>query len=149
MSKWISVKEAAGKYNLEEEYIRLWVDMKVIVGYLKDCTLVVGDQSLRTFLTLKERGVNQAYVAILEHFCIDQSAACMTYVTLLGARNKEIEMYREAKRQRDTFRGMCLEQNEQIRDLKIELEFERTGCRDCWLKKLCMRIRKIKAHRYV
>lgn len=149
MSKWISVKEAAGKYNLEEEYVRLWVDMKVVVGYLKDCTLVVDDQSLRAFLTLKERGVNQAYVAILEHFCIDQSEACMTYVTLLGARDKEIEMYREAKRQRDTFRGMWLEQNEQIRDLKIELELERTGCRDCWLKKLCMRIRKIKAHRYV
>lgn len=149
MSKWISIKEAARKYNLEKEHIQLWVDMKAVVGYFKDCTIVVDDQSLRAFLKLKEQGISRAYVDILEHFCITQSGNCMTYAINLGARDKEIEMYREAKKQRDTFRGMYLEQIDRISDLEFELDLERNSCCKCWLKKLCMRIRKIKTHRLV
>ena len=29
MSEWISVEEAAKKYNLKKEYIQLWVDMQL------------------------------------------------------------------------------------------------------------------------
>lgn len=36
MSEWISVEEAAKKYNLKKEYIQLWVDMRVIMSYFKD-----------------------------------------------------------------------------------------------------------------
>lgn len=34
MSEWISVEEAAKKYNLKKEYIQLWVDMRVIMSWL-------------------------------------------------------------------------------------------------------------------
>lgn len=47
MSEWISVEEAAKKYNLKKEYIQLWVDMRVIMSYFKDYKTVVNDESLR------------------------------------------------------------------------------------------------------
>ena len=43
MSEWISVEEAAKKYNLKKEYIQLWVDMRVIMSYFKDYKTVVND----------------------------------------------------------------------------------------------------------
>ena len=146
MSEWISIKEAAKKYNLDEEYIQLWADMRVVTAYLKEYnTVVVNDECLRAFLKVKEKGDSLAYVQMLERFCINQSETCVTYDYLLGAREKEIEMYREAKTQRDALRRMWLEQNDQMRDLAVELALEQTCCYKCWLKKLCMTIKKIKA----
>ncbi|WP_417008773.1 hypothetical protein [Bacteroides congonensis] len=146
MSEWISIKEAAKRHNLDEEYIQLWADMKVITAYLKEYnTVVVNDECLRAFLKVKEQGKVLAYVGMLERFGISKSEACVTYAYLLSARDKEIEMYREAKTQRDAFRRMWLEQNDQMRDLAVELALEQTCCYKCWLKKLCMTIRKITA----
>ncbi len=54
MSEWISVEEAAKKYNLKKEYIQLWVDMRVIMSYFKDYKTVVNDESLRGFLKTRE-----------------------------------------------------------------------------------------------
>ena len=146
MSEWISVEEAATKYGIEKEYIQLWADMKVITAYLKEYnTVVVNDECLRAFLKVKEQGNTLAYVKMLERFSISQSETCVTYAYLLSARDKEIEMYREAKTQRDAFRRMWLEQNDQMRDLAVELALEQTCCYKCWLKKLCMTIKKITA----
>lgn len=146
MSEWISIKEAAKKYNLDEGYIQLWADMRVVTAYLKEYnTVVVNDECLRAFLKVKEQGNTLAYVKMLERFSISQSETCVTYAYLLSARDKEIEMYREAKTQRDVFRRMWLEQNDQMRDLAVELALEQTCCYKCWLKKLCMTIKKIKA----
>lgn len=146
MSEWISIKEAAKRHNLDEEYIQLWADMKVITAYLKEYnTVVVNDECLRAFLKVKEQGDSLAYVKMLERFSISQSETCVTYAYLLSARDKEIEMYREAKTQRDVFRRMWLEQNDQMRDLAVELALEQTCCYKCWLKKLCMTIKKITA----
>lgn len=143
MSEWISIKEAAKRYSLDEEYIQLWADMKVVTAYLKDCHTVVNDENLRAFLKLREQGFN-AYLTILERFCIGRADTCITYALLLGARDKELLLYKEAKSERDALRRMWLEQNDQMRDLAVELALEQTNCHKCWLKKLCMRIMRIK-----
>lgn len=148
MSEWISIKEAAERHNLDEEYIQLWVDMKAVTAYFKDCTTVVNDESLRAFLKVRERGASSAYVEILEQFCIGRSDACATYVSLLGARDKELLLYKEAKSERDALRGMWLEQNDQIRDLAAELALEQTNCYKCRLKKLCLIIKRMKVRSY-
>ncbi len=144
MSEWISIEEAAKKYGIEKEYIQLWVDMQVIMSYLKDYRTVVNDQSLRGFLKIRERGISPEYVKALEKLCISKSEVCSVYAFLLGARDKELEMYREAKSQRDALRGMWIELNDRTRDLEIELELGRSGCYKCLLKKLCIRIKRIK-----
>ena len=144
MSEWISVEEAAKKYNLKKEYIQLWVDMRVIMSYFKDYKTVVNDESLRGFLKTREKGIDPEYVKALEQFCISKSETCLIYAFLLGARDKELEMYREAKSQRDALRGMWMEQNERVRDLEIELELGQFNCYKCRLKKWCMRIKRIK-----
>lgn len=150
MSEWINIKEAAKRHNLDEEYIQLWADMKVVTAYLKEYnTVVVNDECLRAFLKVKEQGNTLAYVGMLEQFCISKSEACATYAYLLSARNKEIEMYRDAKTQRDALHRMWLEQNDQMRDLAAELALEQTCCHKCWLKKVCMTIRKITARSHV
>ena len=61
MSEWISVEEAAKKYNLKKEYIQLWVDMRVIMSYFKDYKTVVNDESLRGFLKTREKGIDPEY----------------------------------------------------------------------------------------
>ena len=66
MSEWISVEEAAKKYNLKKEYIQLWVDMRVIMSYFKDYKTVVNDESLRGFLKTREKGIDPEYVKALE-----------------------------------------------------------------------------------
>lgn len=144
MSEWIGVEEAAKKYNLEKEYIQLWVDMRVIISYFKDCKTVVSDGSLRGFLKNRAKGIDPEYVKALEQFCISKSETCSIYAFLLGARDKELEIYRESKSQRDTLRGMWMEQNERVRDLEIELELGQNHCYKCRLKKWCMRIKRIK-----
>lgn len=144
MSEWFGVEEAAKKYNLEKEYIQLWVDMRVIISYFKDCKTVVSDESLRGFLKNRAKGIDPEYVKALEQFCISKSETCSIYAFLLGARDKELEIYREAKLQRDTLRGMWMEQNERVRDLEIELELGQNHCYKCRLKKWCMRIKRIK-----
>ena len=92
MPKWISVEEAAKKYNLKKEYIQLWVDMRVIMSYFKDYKTVVNDESLRGFLKTREKGIDPEYVKALEQFCISKSETCLIYAFLLGARDKELEM---------------------------------------------------------
>ena len=144
MSEWISIEEAAKKYGIEKEYIQLWVDMQVIMSYFKDYRTVVNDQSLRGFLKIREKGISPEYVKVLEQLCISKSEVCSVYAFLLGARDKELEMYREAKSQRDALRGMWIELNERTRDLEIELELGRGSCYKCPLKKLCIRIKRIK-----
>lgn len=148
MSEWISIKEAAKRHNLDEEHIQLWVDMKAVTAYVKDCNTVVNDESLRAFLKFKEQGVSLAYVEILERLCIGRSETCVTYAILLGARDKELLLYKEAKSERDTFRRMWLEQNDRIRDLEIELVLEQASCCQCRFKKLCLRLQKLKFYSY-
>lgn len=108
------------------------------------CRLLVNDENLGAFLKIREKGFSVEYVKVLEQLCIRKSDRCSTYAFLLEARDKEIEMYKEAKSQRDALRGMWLEQNEQIRDLMIALESGQAGCYKCRLKKLCMKIKRIK-----
>ena len=77
MSEWINIKEAAKRHNLDEEYIQLWADMKVVTAYLKEYnTVVVNDECLRAFLKVKEQGNTLAYVGMLEQFCISKSEVC-------------------------------------------------------------------------
>lgn len=144
MSEWISIEEAAKKYGIEKEYIQLWADMQVIMSYFKDYRTVVNDQSLRGFLKIREKGISPEYVKVLEQLCISKSEVCSAYAFLLGARDKELKMYREAKSQRDALRGMWIELNERTRDLEIELELGRSGCYKCPLKKAVYRDQKNK-----
>lgn len=143
MAEWISTKEAAKKYNIDESYIQLWVDMKAVTAYFKDGRNLVYDESLQGILKVREQGDNSVYVRILERFCIGRSETCITYAYLLGARDKELLLYKEAQSERDTLRRMWLEQNEQMRDLAVELALEQDDCHKCWLKKLCLKVKKI------
>lgn len=143
MSEWISIEEAAKRHNLDEEYIQLWVDMKAVTAYLKDHHTVVSDESLRAFLKVREQETSSAYVKILEQLCVAKSNTCVTYAFLLSARDKEILLYKEAKSERDALRRMWLEQNDEMKDMAIELALEQTDCCKCWLRKLCLRIKRI------
>lgn len=143
MSEWISIKEAAKRHNLDEEHIQLWVEMRVVNSYLKDYYTVVSNESLRAFLKLREQGVNSAYVTILERHCIGKADTCVTYALLLGARDKELLLYKEAKSERDALRRMWLELNDEMKDLAIELVLAQINCRKCWLRRLCLRIKRI------
>lgn len=80
--------------------------MQVIMSYFKDYRTVVNDQSLRGFLKIREKGISPEYVKVLEQLCISKSEVCSVYAFLLGACDKELEIYREAKSQRDALRGM-------------------------------------------
>ena len=62
MSEWISVEEAAKKYNLKKEYIQLWVDMRVIMSYFKDYKTVVNDESLRGLMKNREKGIEPEFL---------------------------------------------------------------------------------------
>lgn len=149
MSEWISIEEAAKKYSIEKEYIQLWVDMQIIVSYLKNGSMVVNEESLHAFLKIREKGMGMEYVKVLEQLCIYKSDRCSAYAFLLEARDKEFEMYKEAKSQRDALRGMWTEQNERIRNLKIELESGQSDCYKCGLRKLCMKIKRIKLNKFL
>lgn len=128
--KWLHLS----KYIFQKEYIQLWADMQVIMSYFKDYRTVVNDQSLRGFLKIREKGISPEYVKVLEQLCISKSEVCSVYAFLLGACDKELEIYREAKSQRDALRGMWIELNERTQDLEIELELGRSGCYKCSLK---------------
>ena len=110
-----------------------------------DCLLSICDAlEITPEQLLTGKGIDPEYVKALEQFCISKSETCLIYAFLLGARDKELEMYREAKSQRDALRGMWMEQNERVRDLEIELELGQFNCYKCRLKKWCMRIKRIK-----
>ena len=49
MPKWISINEAARKYGVEAEDIRIWAEMKEIAISSIENTFTVDDESIQEF----------------------------------------------------------------------------------------------------
>lgn len=141
MSQWISIKEAAEKFDIDQAYIQLWVDMEVIISYYENNTTYVYEGNVRTFIDFgRMQGSHSSYVYLLEKLCIKKIATCDTYAMLLGARDKEIALYREAKAQCDRYQAMHM--LDLTKSWKSSIEYlSDHNLLKYWLKKLRVRIK--------
>lgn len=90
MKQWISIEEAACKYQIDEEYLWLWTEIRVIdVDYTREGTFI-DDESLRQFIVKGEERMTSAYVERIEKLCIEKSKACRLYISLLGMQDRQI-----------------------------------------------------------
>ena len=143
MAQWISIEEAAAKYGFETEYIWVLIEMREItVDYERPGIDIISDDSVQEFMSRNERGATLMYIEKLERYCIDKSKLCSIYLSLLGKQDKEITIYKGAKFLYDALQSKWLKQCVRMRHLEKELALEQTTCRTCWLKRLCMIIRK-------
>ena len=132
MAQWISIEEAAAKYGFETEYIWVLIEMREItVDYERSGIDIISDDSVQEFMSQK-----------LERYCIDKSKLCSIYLSLLGKQDKEITRYKAAGILYDTLQIKWLKQCDRLRKLEKELVLGQTTCCTCWLKRICMKIRK-------
>mgnify|MGYP000577406350 FL=1 len=82
------------------------------------------------------------YIEKLERYCMDKSQVCSIYASLLGKQDKEITRYKAAGILYDTLQIKWLKQCDRLRKLEKELVLGQTTCCTCWLKRICMKIRK-------
>ena len=66
----------------------------------------------------------------------------LIYLSLLGKQDKEITRYKAAGILYDTLQIKWLKQCDRLRKLEKELVLGQTTCCTCWLKRICMKIRK-------
>ena len=143
MAQWISIEEAAAKYGFETEYIWVLIEIREItVDYQRADIDIIDDESIQDFINRNKKGITLMYIEKLERYCMDKSQVCSIYASLLGKQDKEITIYKRAKLLYDTLQGKWLKQCDRVRHLEKELTLEQTTCRTCWLKRLCMIIRK-------
>ena len=143
MAQWISIEEAAAKYGFETEYIWVLIEIREItVDYQRADIDIIDDESIQDFINRNKKGITLMYIEKLERYCMDKSQVCSIYASLLGKQDKEITMYKGAKFLYDALQGKWLKQCDRVRHLEKELALEQTTCRTCWLKRLCMIIRK-------
>ena len=166
MSEWISVEEAAKKYNLKKEYIQLWVDMRVIMSYFKDYKTVVNDESLRGFMkrfpmsyekgitTVDEESligflhqnkdrVTAEYIDTLEDLCIGKTKICILYAEIIGYQDKELLNQREQIARMKEIQIVMKRQNNRIRDCeKFFAKYEKNFS-VCWMGRLCAGLRRL------
>lgn len=92
MSQWISIEEAADKYQIDEEYLWLWAEMKEFdVNYTQEGTYV-DENCIQQFIKRGKDRVTLEYVNALEQLCIEKSKSCRLYISLLGMRDKQIAL---------------------------------------------------------
>ena len=128
MAQWISIEEAAAKYGFETEYIWVLIEIREItVDYQRADIDIIDDESIQDFINRNKKGITLMY---------------SIYASLLGKQDKEITIYKGAKFLYDALQSKWLKQCDRMRHLEKELALEQTTCRTCWLKRLCMIIRK-------
>ena len=138
-----AVEEAAAKYGFETEYIWVLIEIREItVDYQRADIDIIDDESIQDFINRNKKGITLMYIEKLERYCMDKSQVCSIYASLLGKQDKEITMYKGAKFLYDALQGKWLKQCDRVRHLEKELALEQTTCRTCWLKRICMIIRK-------
>ena len=138
-----AVEEAAAKYGFETEYIWVLIEIREItVDYQRADIDIIDDESIQDFINRNKKGITLMYIEKLERYCMDKSQVCSIYASLLGKQDKEITMYKGAKFLYDALQSKWLKQCDRMRHLEKELALEQTTCRTCWLKRLCMIIRK-------
>lgn len=143
MAQWITVEEAAAKYGFETEYIWVLIEIReIIVDYQRADVDIIDDESIQDFIDRNKKEPTLMYIEKLERYCIDKSKICSIYASLLGKQDKEITIYKGAKLLYDSLQGKWLKQCDRVRHLEKELVLEQTTCGKCWLKRLCMIIRK-------
>ena len=122
MAQWISIEEAAAKYGFETEYIWVLIEMREItVDYERPGIDIISDDSVQEFMSRNERGATLMYIEKLD---------------------KEITRYKAAGILYDTLQIKWLKQCDRLRKLEKELVLGQTTCCTCWLKRICMKIRK-------
>ena len=125
MAQWISIEEATAKYGFETEYIWVLIEMREItVNYERPGIDIVSDDSVQEFMSRNEKG------------------ATLMYLSLLGKQDKEITRYKAAGILYDTLQIKWLKQCDRVQKLEKELVLGQTTCCTCWLKRICMKIRK-------
>ena len=138
-----AVEEAAAKYGFETEYIWVLIEIREItVDYQRADIDIIDDESIQDFINRNKKGITLMYIEKLERYCMDKSQVCSIYASLLGKQDKEITIYKGAKFLYDALQSKWLKQCDRVRHLEKELALEQTTCRTCWLKRLCMIIRK-------
>ena len=143
MAQWISIEEAAAKYGFETEYIWVLIEMREItVDYERPGIDIISDDSVQEFMSRNERGATLMYIEKLERYCIDKSKLCSIYLSLIGKQDKEITRYKAAGILYDTLQIKWLKQCDRLRKLEKDLVLGQTTCCTCWLKRICMKIRK-------
>ncbi|MCS2680845.1 hypothetical protein NXV81_12705 [Bacteroides ovatus] len=93
-------------------------------------------------MSRNEKGATLMYIEKLERYCIDKSKLCSIYLSLLGKQDKEITRYKAAGILYDTLQIKWLKQCDRVQKLEKELVLGQTTCCTCWLKRICMKIRK-------
>lgn len=143
MAQWSSIEEVAAKYGFETEYVWVLIAMKEItVDYERHGVDIVDEGSVQDFVDRNRNGLTLMYIDKLERYCIDHSKLCSMYLSLLGKQDKEIIVYKSAKYLYDELQVKWKKQCKRIKKLEEELALVQTTCRTCWLKRLCMKIRK-------
>ena len=143
MAQWISIEEAAAKYGFETEYIWVLIEIReIIVDYQRADIDIIDDESIQDFFNRNKKGITLMYIEKLERYCMDKSQVCSIYASLLGKQDKEITRYKAAGILYDTLQIKWLKQCDRLRKLEKELVLGQTTCCTCWLKRICMKIRK-------
>ena len=115
---------------------------EITVDYQRADIDIIDDESIQDFINRNKKGITLMYIEKLERYCMDKSQVCSIYASLLGKQDKEITIYKGAKFLYDALQSKWLKQCDRVRHLEKELALEQTTCRTCWLKRLCMIIRK-------
>lgn len=143
MAQWSSIEEVAVKYGFETEYVWVLIAIKEItVDYERLGVDIVDEGSVQDFVDRNRNGLTLKYIDKLERYCIDHSKLCSIYLSLLGKQDKDIIVYKSAKYLYDELQAKWKKQCSQVQKLEEELALVQTTCCACWLKRLCIKIRK-------
>ena len=137
MPKWISINEAARKYGIEAEDIRIWAEMKEIAISSIENTFTVDDESIQEFLSQHQVTPTREYISSLFNLYSNQWKISELYLEIVNLQKKEIQRQEEEISQLNKLLEM-IEEHERIREdsyheLYMSLEQPPTNCR---IKKL-------------
>lgn len=137
MPKWISINEAARKYGVEAEDIRIWAEMKEIAISSIENTFTVDDESIQEFLSQHQVTPTREYISSLFNLYSNQWKISELYLEIVNLQKKEIQRQEEEISQLNKLLEMIEEHDRILEDsyheLYMSLEQPPTNCR---IKKL-------------
>jgi len=144
MPKWISVKEAAAKYGINEDVIWLWAEMKRFSVSNENGISIVDDESIELFLHQNKDRITAEYIDTLEELCIEKTNICNLYAEIIGSQDKELLHQREQIIRMKEIQTAMKRQNSRIRDCeKVFAKYEK-DFNVCWIGRLCASLKRLK-----
>lgn len=95
MPKWISINEAARKYGVEAEDIRIWAEMKEIAISSIENTFTVDNESIQEFLSQHQVTPTREYISSLFNLYSNQWKISELYLEIVNLQKKEIQRQEE------------------------------------------------------